>query len=84
MLEAAAAGIGPPWDILVQYGALGVMVLALGLFAWSAIQRERKRADDAEARYEALQGKLIDVIVPVITRATDAVDQQIALAKRGS
>lgn len=78
-------------NVLLQYGAIGVMVLGLAWFAWTSIQRERRRADDAETRLAALQEKLVTDLVPAMTRATDAVERLTSLApellvlsKRGS
>ena len=58
---------------LLQYGALGVMLLALGWFAWSATQRERLRADKAEEREQKLNEAMRTEVIPVLTKATEAI-----------
>lgn len=59
--------------VLLQYGALGVMLLALGWFAWSAVQRERQRADKAEEREQKLNEAMREQVIPVLTKATEAI-----------
>lgn len=57
---------------LAQYGAIGVLLVVLLGFAWSAIQRERTRADKAEEREQRLSEAMRTEVIPVLTRATDA------------
>lgn len=77
-------------DSLLGYGVVGVVALALGWFAWSTIQRERARADDLEARLNALNESVRQEFVPAMTRATDALARLMDLlpdllsANRGS
>lgn len=64
-----------PW---AQYGAVGAMAFILLVYAWSSIQRERKRADDAEqARREAEQAlrQLYEKVLPVMTEATGSMSR---------
>ena len=58
-------------QVFMQYGALGGIVVALLWFARSAIQRERDRADKAEARNEQLNELIRTEVIPVLTRATE-------------
>ena len=57
---------------LLQYGVLGLVVMALSWFAWTSIQRERKRAEDLDARLQALHDSVRTEVVPAVTRATEA------------
>lgn len=57
---------------LLQYGVLGLAVLVLGWLSWTAIQRERRRADDLDARLQALHESVRTEVVPAVTRATEA------------
>lgn len=57
---------------LLQYGVLGLVVLALTWFSWTTIQRERKRAEDLDQRLEALHEAVRTEVVPAVTRATEA------------
>lgn len=57
---------------LLQYGVLGLVVLALAWFAWTTIQRERRRAEDLDARLQALHESVRTEVVPAVTRATEA------------
>lgn len=67
----------------LQYGALGASVLALGWFAWTmiqtTIQREKDRADAAEARYQELSESVRAEMVPALIRCTDAVTRVMDL-----
>lgn len=62
----------PMADTFLQYGVLGAVALAGGLFAWGTIKRERQRADSLEARLNALQDSVRTEVVPAMTRTTDA------------
>jgi hypothetical protein len=57
---------------LLQYGVLGLVVLALAWFAWTTIQRERRRSEDLDARLQALHDSVRTEVVPAVTRATEA------------
>jgi biopolymer transport protein ExbB/TolQ len=71
-----------PNDLLLQYGALGFMVLASGaiiraLFQreTAAFERERARADRMEAEVQRLNGILQDKMLPILHEATKAISE---------
>ncbi len=70
---AETAEPGSPTAALVQYGVLGIIVAALGPFAYLAYKREAARADRLEARLEELNRINVEKIIPAIVAATDAV-----------
>ena len=45
MLLLTAASSGDPTTVLLNYGAIGAMVVLLGVFSYGAYKRERDRAD---------------------------------------
>lgn len=53
---------GPGFDAgtLGQYGVLGIVNFILFRFAQSAYNREKQRADDADAEVKRLNAKIID------------------------
>lgn len=66
-------GAGTLLDVLGQWGVMGAALAALAWFAWSAVQRERARADQAEAREQKLNEAMRTEVIPVLTRATEAI-----------
>ena len=73
-----------PSDVLLQYGALGAMVLA----AWaiirvlfqretSAFERERERADRMEAEVGRLNTVIQEKMLPVLSEATKAISEAL-------
>lgn len=60
---------------LVGYGAVGVFAAVfLAFLLWlarTAIDRERARADAAEAREQKLNESMREQVIPVLTRVTD-------------
>lgn len=76
--RAAAEAVTPPppgWESLTQYGALGILVLALGWFGWRAYQREVARADRLEAEVSRLHTVIQDRALPAVLAATQAVQE---------
>ncbi len=70
-------------DVYLQYGAIGATVIVLGIVLYrvfakyqqrsdEAYEREKQRADSAEAKYDALQTVMRTEVAPVLARATDA------------
>lgn len=73
-----------PDDVLLQYGALGVMVMAAGLiirvlFAreTAAFERERERADRMEAEVQRLNNMIQDRMLPILHEATKAISEAL-------
>lgn len=73
-------------DVLLQWGALGVSVMGLGvavrvLFAQVSAnaKAERDRADRNEAALRAQTDALVERIVPALAQNTQAMTQFIAL-----
>jgi len=57
----AAASFGP-FEVLTQYGALGVIVLGLGAVLWYMLKRQLKSEDDLKKKVEDLQKELNDYV----------------------
>lgn len=70
MLIAEAAS--DPTGVFLQYGAIGAMVVILGLFAWSAYRRERDRADKLEGQLKESNDRIIDRLAQVLTESREA------------
>ena len=80
MAEAAPTGV----DIspILNVGAFGVLSMLLLGFALTVYRREVKRADAAEAALGALQVKVIEMYVPVVSEATRVVSDFLHEARR--
>jgi hypothetical protein len=75
--------------VLLQYGALGVMVLAAGaiirvLFQreTAAHERERDRADRMEAEVQRLNSVIQDRMLPILHEATQAISEALHQEQR--
>lgn len=73
-----------PNDVLLQYGALGFMVLAAGaiirvLFQreTAAYERERERADRMEAEVQRLNNIIQERMLPILHEATKAISEAL-------
>lgn len=69
---AAGQSPGDPTSVFLQYGAIGAMVVILGLFAWSAYRRERDRADRLEQQLSDANQRIIDRFADVLKESRDA------------
>jgi len=73
-----------PDDVLLQYGALGVMVIAAGaiirvLFQreTAAYEREKERADRMEAEVSRLNAVIQERMLPILHDATQAISEAL-------
>lgn len=70
-LAAATAVDGTdPLTSLVQYGALGVIVILLVVYTRGSVARERERSDKAEARLEERDNFIRNELLPRQVEAT--------------
>jgi hypothetical protein len=67
-------------SVFLQYGAIGAILLVLLWFAAGAIKRERDATDRERARAEKAESEKDDLnkvmrteVIPVLTKATDAI-----------
>jgi len=90
LLFAVDAGAAPDLTGFMQYGAIGIFLILLVMFARSAIQRERDQADKAVAQERAradrieaenvrLNALLLDRVIPALTSATRAAEESADL-----
>jgi hypothetical protein len=75
LLLAAGAGAGAPSieGIFLQYGLIGAVALALGLYARSAIKSTEERANRLEEDNRRLYALMAEQFVPALTKSADAV-----------
>lgn len=73
-----------PSDVLAQYGALGVMVIAAGAIIRVLFQREiaahdreKQRADRMEAEVSRLNAVIQDKMLPILHEATVAISEAL-------
>jgi hypothetical protein len=71
VIHALAAADGSA-DILLQYGVLGVVVLALGPAVWWFVRKQGERADRLEAENTRLNTRLQEDTLPALILATQA------------
>jgi hypothetical protein len=62
-----------PASSLAQYGAIGVMLLVLGLFAKTLISREQLRSDRLESEVNRLNTLIQEKTIPALVSATQAI-----------
>lgn len=67
---AAEGGTSDPLTMLLQYGVLGIVAVLLIIFARSAINRDRDRADKAEAQVKELNDFIRNELLPRQVEAT--------------
>lgn len=72
---AAAADTSDPLLILVQYGALGVIVILLVIYTRGSVTRERERTDRAEIQVKDLNDFIRGELLPKTVAATDLYKQ---------
>jgi hypothetical protein len=80
LLLAASAGATPSIEgVFLQYGLIGAVALALGLYARSAIKSTEARADRLEEDNRRLYGIMADQFVPALTKAAAALADASAI-----
>lgn len=67
---AAATDSSDPLLTLVQYGALGVIVILLVLYTRGSVTRERERTDKAEQQVNELNDFIRNELLPKQVEAT--------------
>lgn len=77
--EPTGGGGGVDLTVLGQYGVLGVFAAILVWFAKSAHQRERDRADKAEAENRRLQDLIIERVIPAVAAASRAAEESASI-----
>lgn len=75
MFWAATADTSDPLLTLVQYGALGVIVILLVVYTRGSLSRERERTDKAEAQVKELNDFVRGELLPKTVAATDLYKQ---------
>lgn len=78
---AAEAGGGIDLAVFAQYGVLGIITALLIFFARGAYQRERDRADAANAEVQRLYQLMLDRVIPALTSATSAAEDSAELLR---
>jgi hypothetical protein len=78
-LLAAAATVPSIEGIFLQYGLIGAVALALGLFSRGAIAETKQRAQRLEDDNRRLYQIMTDQMIPALTKATDAVSDCTAV-----
>lgn len=69
-LAEAASTSTDPLSSLVQYGALGVIVILLVIYTRGSVARERERSDKAEAKLEERDNFIRNELTPKQIEAT--------------
>lgn len=80
LLAADPAGSGGV-DLVAfaQFGAVGAIAVMGIWFARGAHQRERERADKAEAENRRLQDLIIERVIPAVAAASRAAEESAAI-----
>lgn len=62
------------FETLTQYGALGVVTLALGYVVWSLLKRQIASEDRLKSKVEELQKEMNDYIKTDLQKVTTALE----------
>jgi hypothetical protein len=76
-----AAGEGPNYAVLGQYGVLGVFAVLLVWFAKFMIGRETARADRLEQEVLRLNTTIQEKVIPALLSATGAVEESTEMLR---
>lgn len=71
LLQVQSFGV---FETLTQYGALGVVTLALGYVVWSLLKRQIASEDRLKAKVEELQKEMNDYIKTDLQKVTTALE----------
>jgi hypothetical protein len=78
LLQAQSFG---PFEVLTQYGALGVIVLGLGAVLWYMLKRQLASEDSLKKKVEDLQKELNDYIKTDTGKIQGALDNNTQALK---
>lgn len=76
-----AATSADPGSVLLQYGAIGAMLVVLGLFAKAQIKREQDRGDRLEQRLEERDKAIQEKYVPTLEANTATLKEVVDLLR---
>lgn len=80
LMLAAAAGATPTIEgIFLQYGLIGAVALALGLYSRSSIKAGQDREKRLEEDNRRLYGIMADQFVPALTKSSTALAEATAI-----
>lgn len=65
---------GDTGSVLLQYGAIGAMLIVLGLFARTLIAREQHRSDRLDVEVTRLNNLIADKVIPALVTATSVIN----------
>jgi hypothetical protein len=68
--------------VFAQYGVVGIMLLAVGVFAKTMITREQVRADRLESEVTRLNTLVQEKTIPALVSATQAIQGSQELLQR--
>ena len=71
LLQIQSFGV---FETLTQYGALGVVTLALGYVVWSLLKRQIASEDRLKSKVEELQKEMNDYIKTDLQKVTTALE----------
>jgi uncharacterized membrane-anchored protein YhcB (DUF1043 family) len=71
LLQVQSFGV---FETLTQYGALGVVTLALGYVVWSLLKRQIASEDRLKSKVEELQKEMNDYIKTDLQKVTTALE----------
>jgi hypothetical protein len=71
LLQIQSFGV---FETLTQYGALGIVTLALGYVVWSLLKRQIASEDRLKSKVEELQKEMNDYIKTDLQKVTTALD----------
>ena len=73
LLQIQSFGV---FETLTQYGALGIVTLALGYVVWSLLKRQIASEDRLKSKVEELQKEMNDYIKTDLQKVTTALDNK--------
>lgn len=74
-VRALTAPPSDPTSVLLQYGVVGAVALALAWFAWRAYRRESDRADRLEQQLQATNERITERFAEVLGVVKDTLSE---------
>lgn len=67
-----ATGASDPTALLLNYGAVGAMLVLLGIYSYGTIKRERERGDRLEALLQSTNERIAEKFADLLKETRDA------------
>jgi hypothetical protein len=67
-----ATATSDPTGVLLNYGAIGAILVLLGIYAYGSVKRERERADRLETQLQTINDRINEKLADLLKETRDA------------